>query len=119
MENDRLIFTKNEVPMSKFSRTTASSFDTPKTTDEIIAVSGHGEQHIAILRNFADSILEGVPLIAPAAEGLLSVELANAVLLSAFEDRTVKLPLDGQVYEKALQQKIAASSQSGRKLTSL
>jgi hypothetical protein len=43
------------------------------------------------------------------------VELANAMLLSAFEDRAIELPLDGAAYEKALQRKIAASTRSGKK----
>jgi len=112
MENDRLIFTKNEVPMSEFSRTSKDPFTPPKTTEKVIPVSGHGDQHIAILQNFAEAILEGKPLIAPAAEGLHSVELANALLLSAFEDRAIDLPLDGAAYEKALHRKITASARS-------
>jgi predicted dehydrogenase len=115
MENDRLVFTENEMPMSEFSRTSKESFSTPKTTEKVIPVSGHGEQHTAILRNFAEAILEGKPLIAPAAEGLHSVELANAMLLSAFENRAIELPLDGAAYEKALQQKITASTRSRKK----
>jgi predicted dehydrogenase len=110
MENDRLVFTENEVPMSEFSRTSKDFFAAPKTTEKVIPVSGHGEQHVAILKNFVEAILEGKPLIAPAAEGLYSVELANAMLLSAFEDRAIELPLDGVAYEKALQGKIAAST---------
>ena len=39
------------------------------------------------------------------------MELANAMLLSAFEDRAIELLLDGVAYEKALQGKIAASTQ--------
>ncbi|MEI9998168.1 MAG: Gfo/Idh/MocA family oxidoreductase [Verrucomicrobiota bacterium] len=73
------------------------------------AVSGHGEQHLGILKNFAAAVTGAEPLIAPASEGLLSVELANAMLLSAFEDRTVDLPLDGAAYARVLEQKIAGS----------
>ncbi len=109
MENDRLIFTKNEVPMTEFSRTGREPFATPKTTEIAIPVDGHGEQHVALLRNFAEAILEGKPLIAPATEGLYSVELANAMLLSTFEERTVELPIDATNYQKWLQRKIAES----------
>ena len=112
MENDKLIFTQNEIPTSEFSRTTRELFAAPKTTEKIIEVSGHGDQHIGIMRNFAEAIAEGKPLIAPAAEGIFSVELANAMLLSSFEDRAVDLPLNGRVYEQALQGKIAASARS-------
>jgi predicted dehydrogenase len=112
MENDKLTFTENEMPMSEFSRTTTGPFSAPKITVKEIPVSGHGDQHIGILRNFVETILEGKPLIAPAAEGIRSVELANAMLLSTFEDRAIEMPLDGAVYEKALQKKIAASTLS-------
>jgi hypothetical protein len=61
------------------------------------------------MRNFAEAILDGKPLIAPAKEGINSVELANAMLLSTFEDRAIELPMNGGVYEKTLQQKIAES----------
>jgi predicted dehydrogenase len=112
MENDKLVFTENEMPMSEFSRTTKESFIAPKTTEKTIDVSGHGDQHVGIMRNFAEAILEGKPLLAPAKEGILSVELANAMLLSAFEDRAIDLPLDSAAYEKALKQKIASSTRS-------
>src|SRR5690625_7096326 len=48
-----------------------------------------GEQHIAVLENFAANILEGVPLLAPGSDGINSVELANAIYLSSWlgEDR--------------------------------
>jgi hypothetical protein len=64
------------------------------------------------MRNFAEAITAGKPLLAPAAEGLLSVELANAMLLSAWEDRRVDLPLDSAAYARALQAKIDASSRT-------
>jgi predicted dehydrogenase len=112
MENDKLVFTRNEMPTSEFSRTTRESFAAPRTTENVIDVSGHGDQHIGIMRNFVEAIAEGKPLIAPAAEGILSVELANAMLLSSFEDRAIDLPLNGAVYEQALQGKISASARS-------
>jgi hypothetical protein len=64
------------------------------------------------MQNFADAILKGAPLLAPAQEGIRSVELANAMLLSSFEKRTVALPLDAALYEKVLCQKIAESPRS-------
>jgi predicted dehydrogenase len=114
MENEKLIFTRNEMPMSEFSRTTTEGFSAPKTTEEIFTFPGHGDQHIGIMRNFVEAIANGKPLIAPAAEGLLSVELANAMLLSAFEDRPIDLPLDGPAYARALQAKIDASPRTPR-----
>jgi len=112
MENDKLVFTQNEIPMSEFSRTTTEGFAAPKTTEKVIEISGHGDQHLGIMRNFAEAIGEGKPLLAPASEGIFSVELANAMLLSSWEDRAVDLPLNGAVYEQALQGRISASARS-------
>lgn len=103
-ERDELHVTRNTVPMSEFSRTSAQAFAQPDSVDTRIPASDHGGQHNEILQNFADAILDGRPLIAPAAEGIHSVELANAMLLSTWLDRTVELPLDGARFERLLRQ---------------
>jgi predicted dehydrogenase len=108
-ENDHIAYTRNAVGMSEFSRTSPEAFGRPATTEVPVPAVGHGGQHGEILQNFTDAILDGAPLIAPAAEGIHSVELANAILFSAWTSQAVSLPLDGRVYEKALSEKIAAS----------
>ena len=109
IENDRFLFTRNEVEMSEFSRTTPHAFAAPAIWNVEIPVSGHGGQHVEILDNFTRAILDKLPLIAPAAEGIRSVELANAMILSSFTDRTVDLPLNSAVYARFLKKKIASS----------
>jgi len=81
----------------------------PPRSDVSIHVSGHGEQHIGILKNFAEAILDGAPLVAPAEEGIHSVELANAMLYSTFTAKTVELPLDGESYKCHLMDLIGSS----------
>ncbi len=109
MEGGKIAFTRNETPTGEFCRTSTASFDRPKSAENIIPCEGVGGQHTEIMQNFTDAILTGAELIAPAEEGIHSVELANAMLLSTFEDRTVDLPLDSARYEKALLRKIAES----------
>jgi predicted dehydrogenase len=101
-ENSTLTFIRNEVPASEFCRTTREMFVGPPTQTAVIPIEGVGGQHMAIVRNFVDAILDGTPLIAPAAEGIRSVELANAMLLSSLQQRTIALPMDGAVFEKEL-----------------
>jgi predicted dehydrogenase len=108
-ENDRLTFTRNEVAMTEFSRASDLGFAMPPSAEVAIPLSGHGEQHLGILNNFADAVLDGAPLIAPAEEGIHSVELANAMLYSTFTGKTVELPLDGGAYERHLKELIATS----------
>jgi predicted dehydrogenase len=108
-ETDMLTFTRNETPTSEFSRTATGSFDSPPRSEVKIALEGHGGQHAEILQNFVDAIQDRKPLIAPAAEGIHSVELANAMVLSSLRDRTVELPMDSAEFEKVLNELIQTS----------
>ncbi len=110
VEEDRLSFLRNETPMTEFSRRSEFSFGRPPVWDVNIPVRGHGGQHNEILKNFVDAIVDGTELIAPAAEGIHSVELANAILLSAFRDASVELPIEGAEYESALRERIENST---------
>ncbi len=116
-ENDKISFTRNEVPMGEFSRTTSQSFATPATWDITVPASGHGGQHNEVLQNFTDAILDGAKLVAPAPEGIHSVELANAMILSGWTQKPVTLPIDGKKYERLLKAKIAESAKKGKKKT--
>lgn len=114
-EDDRITFTRTETPVPVFSRTTPIVFSRPEKWDISIPAAGHGGQHNEILQNFTDAILDGAALHAPAPEGIHSVELANAMLLSAWTDREVCFPIDGKRYERLLKQKIASSRPPTRK----
>ncbi|MCX7869809.1 MAG: Gfo/Idh/MocA family oxidoreductase, partial [Terrimicrobiaceae bacterium] len=109
-EDGRIEFLRNEVPMSEFSRTTKNAFSRPGIWKvEIPMAPSRGEQHVGILKNFAAAILHGERLIAPAAEGIHSVELANAILLSSLEGKTIELPLSAFAFKKKLQSLMASS----------
>jgi len=108
-EENVLTHLRNETPVREFSRSSAQWYAQPARTRQEFRFANHGGQHPAVLQNFVDAILDGAPLIAPAAEGRAAVELANAMLLSAWQQKTVALPVDGAVYERELQQRIQAS----------
>lgn len=110
IENGEFRFTRNEVEMSKFCRTEKGKFGTPPVWNvQIPLPGGNGPQHLGILQNFTEAILDGKPLIAPASEGVGGVELANAMLMSSFLDKTIDLPLNASAYEKLLKKKITGS----------
>ncbi len=109
LEQGRLTFTRNEVSMLEFSKTSKEGFARPDVWNVEIPFDSSGGQHTDITRNFVNAILDGEPLIAPAAEGVWSVELANATLYSSLTGEVVELPLDAAAYEKKLNQLIAES----------
>ena len=56
-----------------------------------------------------EAILDGKPLIAPGAEGMGSVELANVLLYSSLINQSVELPMDSKAWENKLNELIANS----------
>lgn len=110
LEGNDISWDRNEVTSSEFCRTATTGFAVPDTWKIQIPFEDKGEQHVGIMKDFARAILSKTPVIAPAAEGIHSIELANAMLLSGFEDRTVSLPLDAGAYEKILKKKIETST---------
>ena len=107
-ENDKLTWIKNEVGMTEFSQNTAEAFGRPKSEEIPLNIEGSG-QHIAVIQNFTDAILDGAKLASPGEDGINSVELSNAILLSAWTGKPVDLPLDSAVYEAELNKRIATS----------
>lgn len=110
VEGGRLDFLRNKVPASVFSRRSREFFKAPPVKNVPVSVEpGYGEQHLGVLGNFIAAILKGERLIAPAAEGLHSVELANAILMSSIEKRTVSLPMSAPRYAAILKKLVRAS----------
>jgi len=109
IENNEFRYLRNEIPMSEFSRTTRERFAAPPIWEVKIPFPNHGGQHLEIIQNFVDAIRLGKPLIAPAAEGIHSVELANAMLYSSARKETLSFPLNSSAYAQWLKRKAANS----------
>jgi predicted dehydrogenase len=100
---------RNSQSVAAFSRETDEMFGAPETTEEIFKSPHAVNQHAATLNNFVQAAHGKAKLIVPADEGLKSLELAGAMIYSAWTNETIQLPLDGAAYEKVIQQKIAQS----------
>ena len=103
-----LTFSRNQRSSRDEIRHSQQGFAKVPYTREVIdfqADETHG--HETIIENFADAILDGAELIAPAVEGINQVMLGNAIMLSAHKRQTVSLPIDGGEYAALLAQYIA------------
>lgn len=111
LEKGTLHFRRNEIETGVFSRTTRSRMgEIPPTWEIDIPIhSATIPERNAILQNFANAILHNEPLIAPAEEGIHSVELANAMLLSTLKGEVVTLPLNGEEVSSELENLVASS----------
>ncbi|NMA46665.1 MAG: Gfo/Idh/MocA family oxidoreductase [Lentisphaerae bacterium] len=107
----KLEFIRNEVPAGEYLKTSSNRFGVPSIWNVEVPISGGtGEQHLGIKKNFVAAILDNVPLIAPAEDGIRSVEIANAMQYSLMTKKRVDLPMDGAAYEAYLKQLIAKST---------
>jgi len=113
IENNKIIFTKNEISASDYIRTSKELFSRPQNTTEEEILENNPLMHRDIIENFSNAILFGEKLIAPAEEGIYSVELANAILYSSLIGRTVDIPIDSRLFEKQLLGLIEASRKNG------
>tara|TARA_R110001583_G_scaffold28426_2_gene100873 strand:- start:7975 stop:9084 length:1110 start_codon:yes stop_codon:yes gene_type:complete len=108
-EHDKLLFSRNAQAMTAFSHNADQGFIKPDMTQSHIVIKHQPiQEHLAILKNFCQCIIDHKQtLIAPATEGIKSVELANSIILSSFTESTITLPLDEVTYEKFLTEKMA------------
>lgn len=109
LENERMTFDRNEVDAEEFNRTSTSGFAKPDTWRIEIPFGNATLGHAQLMQGFVDAILDGRDPVVRGEEGMQSIELANAILFSSLEDRTVGLPLDGAAYEARLESLIAGS----------
>ena len=109
VEHGKLRFYRNETPADEFLRTSSQGFGAPPVWNIEIPVPAEQPQHQVLMQGFIDAIRLGTPLLAPASEGIHSVELANAMLYSSALETTVELPLNAAAYEKELKRWIKNS----------
>lgn len=107
VEGDELALYSNERSSSEHIREAGKGDKLPVNRELIPFESRQTNQHEWVIANFADAILRGAELIAPAEEGLNSVILNNAIILSAHKNAAVSLPIDAQEYADMLQAYIA------------
>ena len=110
VEGGKLEFWRNRVPADEFSRTFEGGFGQPETWKVDVPIRGSGGGHKEVTQKWVDAILDGTPLVAPGEEGIRSLQLSNAMLLSAWTDAWVDIPVDEGLFLEKLQERVASSS---------
>ena len=95
-EHGRLSLLRPSVPASRFIREYAGGFGKPDVTGGDVTPEGDYPMHAGVMRAFARHMLLGEPMVADGREGLCSLMLANAMLLSAWTGETIELPMSAQ-----------------------
>jgi len=113
LEGGRLTFWRTRRPVSQFTQESRQLFGTPEAWECAVPI-GKGsamQAHCQVLTQFVRCIREGGELVAPGEDGIRSLELSNAMLLSSWTgDAWVSLPVDEDLYYEKLQQRAAQST---------
>ena len=86
-----------------FSDTSTEMWAHPPVQELEVELPERERGHRAILRNFARHILCGEDLIAPGVEGIKTVEMINAIILSGKTGEPVEIPVDRGRYDAFLE----------------
>jgi UDP-N-acetyl-2-amino-2-deoxyglucuronate dehydrogenase len=91
-----------EPSLREHMATSPEMFSAPAVQTETFTFPGDGGGHLAVYRDLHAAILEGRRPRCDGREALMSLELANAIILSSHADRAVELPLDRAAYSALL-----------------
>ena len=110
VENNTLLFYKNELDNIEVCKNSDKGFDTPKVNIIKVETDNKNEQHKGIIKNFTNHLLNKEDLFVDGKEGIRNVELMNAIELSGFNNgKTVYLPVDEDEYLFELNKRIKTS----------
>ena len=94
-----------EQPVSEFTKSSTEMWAAPKCVKQPLRLARCETGHVVIIRNFARHLLTGEKLIAPGHAAIHSLELANAVWLSAHRNKPVRVPINRRAYDAFLARK--------------
>ncbi len=110
LEGGQLTFWRNREECSTFLRQSKSGFAKPECWECNVPAGGQIDQeHTEVTRRWVAKIRGEGELIANGEEGINSLQLSNAMLLSAWTDSWIDIPVNEDTYYQMLQQKIEAS----------
>ncbi|MCF7853473.1 MAG: Gfo/Idh/MocA family oxidoreductase [Candidatus Pacebacteria bacterium] len=111
LEDGKLEFWRTRESVSAFLRETQAGFATPECWRcDVPSGGGIDQEHKEVTRRWVRAIQGAGELVAKGEEGMRSLQLSNAMLLSAWTDEWVDIPVDEDLFYEKLQEKIASST---------
>jgi predicted dehydrogenase len=86
----------------RFIERSGKMWSRPELVEVPLTIPEKATGHADVIANLVRHLRNGEKLVTPGASGVASLELANAILLSAYEDRWVKLPISRAGYDRLL-----------------
>lgn len=104
-ENGELIFDQLAQNEREFCMHEKEGFKKPDVKRIVVETDGQNEQHVGVLKAFANKILQKGELVADGKEGIRGLTLSNAMHLSSWLNQTVEIPFDEELFLAELTKK--------------
>jgi len=104
VEEGRIKLTQTHQSVSRFCKECDEAFGAPRTDRIMIEVDCDTPGHVELTQNFIHAILHGEKLICPAREGMWSLELGNAMLMSGLTGESVRIPTPRHKYDRMIRE---------------
>lgn len=109
VEGGKISLLVYEMTEQAFSKTNTEPFATVAASKVEVETDGENPQHVGVINAWGGAILRGEPLVADGSEGINGLTLSNAMHLSSWLGREVKLPLDEELFYSELMKRVAGS----------
>jgi len=94
--------TEYNVDLAEFAATSTEMWGRPESVAIPVPVEPGTVGHFSMFRNFARHVIHGEALLCTAESALASLDLVNAITLSHFKGREIKLPTNRRMYARLL-----------------
>jgi predicted dehydrogenase len=103
-------FWKADSSIRRWRQSCEHPLEKPATSEQVLDVRNDNRGCVRVMQNFVNAIRRRETLIAHGEEGVRSLELGNAMLMSGITGRAVAIPTDHEAYELMLRDLIQAST---------
>lgn len=109
VENNEMTFYRNEEDVATHLVTSKGKFEKPILWTCKVEIKGQETSHVGIMQDFVDTINGKEKPLSPGLDGIKGLMLTNAMHLSDWTKDWVTLPLDENLFEQLLMEKVKTS----------
>ncbi|MBT3278768.1 MAG: Gfo/Idh/MocA family oxidoreductase [Phycisphaerales bacterium] len=110
VEDDTITLWKNAISERAHNASDPTGFELPACEKTVVDYPEGTPAHALVTADFVTHLRTGSPLLVDGRDGLASMQLVNAMILSGWTDEWCSLPVDAETYNKHLAEHIANSA---------
>ncbi len=110
VEDDTITLWKNAISERDHNTADQTGFELPACEKKVVDYPAGNPAHALVTADFVKHLRTGSPLLVDGRDGLASMQLINAMILSGWTDDWCSLPVDAELYKTNLAEQIAKST---------